>query len=919
MPPVEPKINAKLLSVVRKDINSAVVISKLNTSKIEANMPVKPVDHFSVVNSTNEKIRNNDNILLLFPDIEMCIQILSSSVLSPNNTLSTTLTYSLPTLKLLDSVKGSITELIKTYLEKTYKLETKLNTIFREAFFTKGAWIEAIISEAAVDDTINRPTDGKVNMDNYNKLAGESLEHKKVSHIMPSKTVMISNEEILLSSSSLKVKKDTKLDNTKTELDLHVEITDDITSFVKPHRDLKDVNKLISKESFNFDVPEASVFDQLFKINDRYLMEDISSIPSIDKASRESFGAPLVFKLPVEAVIPVHVINDPTKHLGYFVALDDKGSPISLDYRMTEEQANNIIKSSSEINATNHIINRSKAALHGYTEKDPKLSNLEEIYSRLIDESIRKALENGDLSSVATIKENADIYRVMFFRALRAKRTKLLYLPAESVAFYAFDYRENGTGRSYIEKTAMLHSIRSILLFSKVMANIKNSVTTTNVDIKLDDEETDPQGVLDLVKSEVAKTRAHLTPYGVTDINDIVSWSQSAGIKYSMTGGGLPDMQITTSDSSTSKTIPDDTLDELIRSQIYMAYGLSPDIVESGYAADFATTVVAKNLLFAKRTNQLQVQLNEMITSHMRKLILNDAGLKNKISKLLENNIADIKKYINKNNKNNKDDVTQDEEDITFSKLKDGDIVNYLLKSICLELECYLPTAELTEAQSLHDAFNSFKTALEENIDAIFPAEIMSSELIGELGNKADVVKGILKSVILRNWMAENNYIPELAEFVTKDERGSYKFNAFGSFTSFVKNIGESIIPFLKEIEKLSVKMSEQINNITNTDGDDPAMTDGTEEQPTDGESNIDEETPPADQADEFTDDYTDPEEEVVEEPLPEEKKEEEPEKPIADKEPEEAKKEEEPKEVVPDETTDDATKEKEEELKEEK
>jgi len=816
------------------DLGTAAIITKLNVSAREMTVPARTVDYQGVIRHNIDKIKNNDNITELFPDIEKCIQIITASILSPNNLLSTTISYSLSTVNLPDDLKSSIASLTEKYLNKEFNFEEMLTDILREAYFTKGSWAQVIVSEAAVDMLINGTdaikTDGKVNMDNYKKLSGEDRKlidpDPEIKHVSTENLSFEYTESELASSvTRLAYKKDgvsleDKGANVKfTTDDLMFDITDDKTIMFKPARAYEKREQELSKESIDFNV--QPVYDELyslFRINDGDEFKEFVSITPDDLTDRKSIGKAMVFKIPVESLIPLYVINDPTKQIGFFAMLDEKGSPIRTTTEYNEDQMSNMMRTNMLQATENSVINRAKSALVGITSKEPTIKNIEEIYNRVVDDAIRKAIEKGGYDSLATIRDNTDIYRVMFFRALRSKRTKLVYIPAENMAFYAFDYRENGTGKSLIEKTAMLHSIRSILLFTKVLASIKNSTTTTKISIDLDENDTDPQGTIDMVRSEYIKTRASTAPFGLSNINDLVAWGQSAGIIIDPKGeaAGLPNMSLDISNEGGSKVIPDDSTDESVRTMIYLAYGLTPEIVESGYSSDFATSVVAKNLLFAKQTKQLQTRLMIMVTKHVRKLCKNDYAFKDKLKILLKAQLAEIKKHVRSVGKNNDDrDILNEDSVGSIKNLKDDDLLDALIDIIISEIKTELPSPETTEAQTLHDAFQSFKTALEENIDIMFPAEVMGSELIGAVGGKIDIIKGVLKAVMIRKWMADNDYMPELSEFIIKDDTNGYVFNAFGNFTSFMKNLGDSIVPFLGELQKMTTKLDIKMEKVS--------------------------------------------------------------------------------------------------------
>ena len=51
---------------------------------------------------------------------------------------------------------------------------------------------------------------------------------------------------------------------------------------------------------------------------------------------------------------------------------------------------------------------------------------------------------------------------------------------------------------------------------------------------------------------------------------------------------------------------PDTELEEELDKRAIMALGLTPEIVDTGFSPEFATTVVANNVLLAKRVIRIQ-------------------------------------------------------------------------------------------------------------------------------------------------------------------------------------------------------------------------------------------------------------------------------------------------------------------------
>ena len=836
---------AKVPKSVKSNPRAAAIISKLNTPTGKANNEVTQNmgDLSAITNSITERIQNNENIVQLFPDVELSIQILTSSILAPNDMLTTQINYQIPMMHIPSDVNQHILETIKKYVNNNYDLETNLSVIIREALFTKGAYIEAIIPEAAVDQIVNADISGQVSVESHiDKMPASTISFLSETKVDDK----LSTEDFVF---DVEMKDNAKhVDLAISEDDLNIAITDNSKVLSANEAYKRNLSGVVSKLMH----PELSTesddkLDNLFR-KTSYKDNEFLDIKAYADTDRDSIGKPLVFRLPTDGVIPVHVIGDVTKHLGYFVILDEKGTPINSSSKMPskEDEMNKLIANKdTKLN----IINKAKTALHGITKKDPTLGNVEEVYSTLVENKLKKRLSGGMFGDIAEIEDNSDVYRVMFQRALTGMKTRVLFIPEQSVAYYAFDYRENGTGKSMLEKVSMLFSIRSILLFSRLMANIKNSVTTTEVTAELDDNDPDPEKTMEKIISETMKTRQTQLPIGVTKIDDMVDWTHKVGFKYNFKHKRLPEMTISTSDEGTSKIVPDTDLDDMIQEHIIMSFGLTPELVQSGYDPDFATTALANNILLAKRVIQLQGVFAPQLSNHVQKLLNNDTIIREKIKTIVENNIEKITKLIEKNT------VDEDISDLLTNKEV---IIEYVTNTYINKLELTLPKPEVTEADNMNEAFAKYTEALDSYLELILSSDALPDEILGEMSEKMDGVKAAMKAVLTKKWMSDNGYMPEISEFLTKDEDGKPVFNLLAEYNDYVKTLGEAIIPWLKENKKITGKVDDKIEKIDEDEADEieeepGADDDDITEEP--GDDDITEEPEADDDDDEEADD----------------------------------------------------------------
>ena len=792
--------------IMKTSSAAAATISKLNTSKKSA-YDISKVKTDDISNSIKQRIKNNEDIVELFPDVELSMQILTSSVLAPSNMIDVNLLYLPPALKMPSDIKASAINMIKEYITETYNIEDKLTTIFREAYFTKGSYSEIIVPESSVDDLIHGDIGrGEVSVESIaDAMSTETTRIGAIGDL----TTNLSTESIVEIGETTH----TVTTELSTE-ELDVSVSENWGTLFAKKVFLDKADDYIQQTLYGNVATEG--LDEIFMLNDDK-EESFIHIKSGDETSRENLDKPLVMKIQPESIIPVHVKNDPSKHLGYFIVVDEQGTPVSgtaIPGTLENYMQDMVVNSKSA------MIKKAKDALYGITKKDPKLENIAEIYNTIVDNMITKKLESGIYSGIAEVRENADVYRTMFMRSLESKKTKLLFLPKELVSYIAFDYRENGTGKSMLEKVAVLFSMRAVLLFSKMMANIKNSVSVTNVSATLDEDDNDPEQTKEIIISEAIKSRQAMLPLGATNVHDLVDWSHKVGYRFNINHPDLPNIEIDSSEEAASNVVPDDQLDEDIQEWIIMSFGLTADMVKAGYDPEFASTFLAKNLLLSKRVIGIQTLYNPKITDYVRKLLMNDPIIKGKLAVLFMGNIKPIKSAIKKT-------VTVDD-DITKILKKEDALIEYIVNKYVSGITVKLPKPEVTEYTADKDAFSDRKDMIEDYIDVIFSSDALPSDLLGDIADDIDNIKVVFKTMLLKKWANENGYLPEVSDFLSFDEDGKPIINLLEEYSNYSEAIAKVVLPFIKKNKKTVDKLDEAKDKIENGDEDEEDNTDDT-------------------------------------------------------------------------------------------
>lgn len=800
------KDNTKILGNVVKIVNdtpaSAAVLSKLNKPEVkDPDLNPMNVNLPQIAASTWEKLKNNDDIMKLFPDVELSIQIMVSSIISPNDLLTTKLSYDVENIRLPLDIKNTLLEIIEEHIEKHYKLTKKLPDIIREALYTKGAYIEAIIPEASLDDIINnRSVDGTISFENYGFLG--SYDTNKVN---------LSLEKYI--PKDKKVKQEVI---AVTQEDLNIEILDNPNVLLLRDALVKNTTfrtkNMIKRNSkrYGFGLTKEATddFDKIFRSDRDYDEKETIVVTNIKDASRQSISRPLTIKVPSEALIPIHVMKEPSKHLGYFLLLDELGNPLVTDNGMfIQDGLSGVISSTTNNNLDSNLnlIQKARQALLGITGDIPVINKLEEIYSNIVEELLRNKLKTGLIGDLGEFEENTELYRVMLYRALKGQKTKILFIPQELVVYYAFDYRDNGTGRSLLEKSSVLYSIKAIILFARLMAYVKNSITTTLISADIDERHPRPELVMEQIISEAMKSKQANLPLGIINLNDLVDWSNKVGLRFNIKHPKLARIDIEKTTEQHSVTVPDQELNELLDELIFMSQGLTPEIARSGFESDFATTISSKNLLFAKRVEEKQEVVMEKVTEHVSKLLTNDMELRAKLVECIDRNKKEILKFVKAKKKQNKDKT------LKLPKLTKQAVSEYIIETLTDNIVVSLPKPEVQNAAALKEAFENFISDLETVTDKIVSSTALDSEIVGDLSGKADNIKAIFQTSAILKWLSDNKYMPEITEFLSKDDEGKPVFDLLSNFKLYYDQLGEAILPFLKDMDKSKKKVDKKL------------------------------------------------------------------------------------------------------------
>lgn len=778
--------------------------------------------------------RNQDSqsILQLLPDLELAVQILTSSILSPSDMLNVELNITSEPDILTSEMSASLIESVRKYLEGDMNIKMQLPVMLRDIVAEKGCYPVAVIPENAIDELINGPryNISKESMRNF--ISDDGITPKPVGILGPGveQTLKPAVKKRLSLESIASVSDGTFNKNismiTPREVvvsDKYCSVTDNIMVlkfqglFDKIRRN--EIARNVSKSTKSFSLEsdfhtkyvkkpsDAQIENQLYR--DKNFNNDVvSGFKKQSNLPRRSIGKPLIMKFPSESVLPVHVPGDPKNHIAYFILIDDEGHPVKSDVKDTfQTAASKGFGNSARSSLSSSLIERVNINLGtGTNGFDPNkvehLDYISRVYADMVEQDLIARVKNGVHSANVDLSKNEEFYRLMLSRTLQHKYTQLLYIPTDYMTYMAFKYNANGIGKSLLDDNSVINTLRTVLMFSNVMGAVKNSIGRTKVNVSIPEEDPDPVRTLEDAQEEIVRSRHLGLPFGGGwNPNDILEFLQRAGFEWNVQGGNLPDLKFDFENTSSSYPKADTDLEDGLRKHSIMGLGLSPEMVDNGLGSDFATVAVQNNILLTKRILQYQELFNPQLSDHCRKIILFSEDL-----------ITELRDKIKKNTNAIKIELSTEEtsmlERYTNEESSDYKIDRALLEFI-KKIDVCLPAPPSVSLEHQTDLVKTYADFLDTALDSAY---INSDIVTDAMSGSVDKIKAQIKAFFLRKFMADKGIGIELGQLLATNENGGPQIDLIKEVATHAEALTRSCVA---NVAKLT-----PINNAAQSDMD---------------------------------------------------------------------------------------------------
>ncbi|BAW19063.1 putative virion structural protein [Ralstonia phage RP31] len=856
MPVLQLVRDKPLSALLSKAVDPTIPVQHTanGTRKVEA--PSLGALH-NIASRTANNISHADTVMQMLPDMQLGAQILVSSVMAPKDMMTLELSYSTTPGILPPTVLATVTQAVRDHFDSVYKIKNKIPRVLHEILFEKGSHVVAVIPENSIDEMINRSN--AISMEAFQEALG-----------VPRGTPLSAKDALgaglgFLGAGSGGYKEGTK---TKTRPGLesmtfgvgieslestyqsysvnqhefsqavHYESSDGKFSaleglYVTDNPNVLRIPKIeekLRRDTINAKMRfnntslalEALGASQI-KLDDRSLknliykprkrgVEPLQAFKTENQLNRRSVGHPLVMELPPESVIPVCTPGQEDRHVGYFVLLDQTGNPVKAMNEKDSfgEMSAKLMKAS---NQTTNIVNRLRQLTEGLQCSEQEYTDvMVRVYADMVEQDLLARLRNGVYANSVSLAKNTDYYRVMLSRVLAQQSTTILFMPADMVTYFARKYNQYGIGVSILDEMKILSNMRAIAMMGNTILGIKNSIPRTQVSLQIDETDPDPYKTSEVVLNEIARINQTAVPFGASAPVDIADYFQRAQYQVRVTGHpAIPETNIEYEEKSSNYQKVDTDLEKSLQERALMAMGLNADHINNGFNQETATSVVANNLMLSRRVMTIQDQVNPHITDYHRKIIRADEILQEELREILFNAY---------------DELEVDEEEIAKALGEEHKanikqlVIHHIINDFVEGLEVTLPRPNTATVDNQMTALNNYTDLLDKAIEAYLSEDFFTDELGGELSRNVDSIKKMIRAHFIRQFMAENAILPELAAMVTLNEQDEPEINLWETQAELMKKLMLTLSGFMKKIQKTKQDTNEVMDRLNQTSGD---------------------------------------------------------------------------------------------------
>lgn len=827
---------------------------------------------YTLLEGRASKNLDAETIMALQPDIKLIRHMITSVMMSPIDMDTGGITHGIDDTDLPGIIYNPILDILREHFSTYIDLDEELTEIIPEALFDRGSAPRVVVPEAVIDDMINRTNNYTVEDYQQHILDDDKVTFRPIGilgDVTTRKQVQSSGQSTKRAVVSMENAFSLDIGTPSTRINDMVSITDNISVLKLPilkDRMRKSAVSQMVRTHINVGVNRAALeahsgdrnkhFGDIRRLRESLYARNstmqngsrqIAIMQSSDQASRSSIGHPLVVKPRSSSLVPVFTPGSPDNHIGYVMALDGSGYPIDITADMKDNLSRGLgnFDSAQAMNMTSTLIQQTQILNSGYQYNESKASNSERIrlWAQIFEENIFNRMKNGILGANIKMGRNEDFYNMILARNWANETVHMVFIPVEQVAYFAYEYDDNGMGKSLLDGVTQTSTLRIMTNFANFMASVNNAVGRTKVAINIDSRSPDPEKDLHIAMDEYLRSSGAASPTEVTSAADMFRTLRQMGVCFEVQGHpGLPNTTVDVEAFQSNKLQIDQEFTNQLRNEQYMGLYVTPDMVDMTQQGDFAITRWTSNQLFTKRIMTLQRVTCRHAKKYVETYTRSDGELIRQIQASIRENLDKLPDFYRNR--------TPQEDPIQFQA-----VIDEFFRAYRLELPSPNSTLADTATEQITKQASFWDAVLEHYL-----VNELADPLLGD-GQKEyiETMTKMYKSYFMRKYIEAEGLAPEILDFMREGSDDNPALNMMKEsgihWASMTGNIGDFIAAMqerremrLNYLEAVNPKLAQHIRE--GGDASDFDTSDDDDEN-TDGDLNNGD-------TDNFTDDFND-------------------------------------------------------------
>jgi hypothetical protein len=756
----------------------------------------------TLTKDNSDKIEDTKSLLELSPNLQQAGKLLVSTILSPDDLQTDSLRFIINHPNITDDTNKALSDLLTEHMCKYRKLNTLLPDWIYEAIMSSGAVPILTIPNSNNRILYQLTEDIKLVVKNQNNkevfirddIYNSNLDNEDIDSLLKKNIFSVNNNSNSLILNNFKnIIQEDKNDSKFLKV-LNQSITNEFTNEFT-NKELKENKKMFNIENIkkiakpilnkmsednnviisdNFRVLEKSkknvkkAMDRINKtFNDQFIGVD-NSIYKVDNNTNLVKGDhPFLIILKSKNVIPITIPGSNEK-AGYFVVTDENINPLFNDIT---NGANN----TSDFSNTTHILK--EVFSPNMTELNKLNNKQKQKYASTIFNIALKYMIETKLSDMGLNNININIYNniasTIFQNFLHERKVRLIFVPENLITYFAFDYREDGTGKSKLEDGAkLLIAMKNTLLVSKVLETMENAMDSRTIEVDIPEGTTNIEEIMEDIRRVVNDKRNFKPNIHYSDIGKDIIDRHIKIIPKNIQG--LEGLSETRMESSSTRSRGDvDNLIEELDKQVLAYLNVPYSSLNAVGENELATSILSNNLFLANIVKIIQNKIISLCSKLAQNELIYSEVIQRRILEILKGDAYITKQFFSKK-KDDPDSVkdkykTEEPDDKKSNNLFVGGVINIedgiitgekkelvdILYEIIENVTAFLPKPNLVIDKNRIDELDSFIDLCEKYMDKVISQELLPIE-DDKLRNSLPAMKATAIRRLIKNFVATN-------------------------------------------------------------------------------------------------------------------------------------------------------------------